>query len=166
MSTEFQPLKDWNLSAKQYAWFSHISIYLSIYLSIYTHISTHLSIYLYTCMQVCHVINTQTIINKWKLLKCMHAKSLQLCQILCNPIDWSLPSSSVHGDSPGKNTGVGCHALLQGIFLTQESNPWVLYLLYLQVGSLPLAPPEKPIYTNCMTYFKIKDFEIGHEIFI
>ena len=39
-------------------------------------------------------------------------------------------------DSPGKNTGVGCHALLQGIFLTQSSNPgilhcrWILYHLY------------------------------------
>ena len=45
------------------------------------------------------------------------------------------PSSSVHGDSPGKNTGVGCHALLQGIFPTQRSNPglppcrWSLYCL-------------------------------------
>ena len=36
---------------------------------------------------------------------------------------YSLPGSSVHGDSPGKNTGVGCHALLQGIFSTQGSNP-------------------------------------------
>ena len=36
------------------------------------------------------------------------------------------PGSSVHGDSPGKNTGVGCHALLQGIFPTQESNPDLL----------------------------------------
>ena len=35
----------------------------------------------------------------------------------CNP-----PGSSVHGDSPGKNTGVGCHALFQGIFPTQESH--------------------------------------------
>ena len=32
--------------------------------------------------------------------------------------DCSPPSSSVHGDSPGKNTGVGCHALLQGMFPT------------------------------------------------
>ena len=38
-------------------------------------------------------------------------------------MDCSLPSSSVHGDSPGKNTGVGFHALLHGIFPTQESNP-------------------------------------------
>ena len=35
--------------------------------------------------------------------------------------------SSVHGDSPGKNTGVGCHSLLQGIFLTQGSNPGLLH---------------------------------------
>ena len=42
---------------------------------------------------------------------------------LCNPMDCSPPGSSVHGNSPGKNTGVGCHALLQGIFLTQGSNP-------------------------------------------
>ena len=34
----------------------------------------------------------------------------------------SLPGSSVHGDSPGKNTGVGCHALLQIIFPTRGSN--------------------------------------------
>ena len=34
---------------------------------------------------------------------------------LCDPMDYSLPSSSVHRDSPGKNTGVGCHALLQDI---------------------------------------------------
>ena len=50
-------------------------------------------------------------------------------------MDCSLPGSSVHGDSPGKKTGVGCHALFQGIFPTQRSNPglshcrWILYLL-------------------------------------
>ena len=47
-------------------------------------------------------------------------------------------------DSPGKNTGVGCHALLQGIFLTQGSNSHLLHLLHWQAGSLPLAPPGKP----------------------
>ena len=36
------------------------------------------------------------------------------------------PGSSVHEDSPGKNTGVGCHSLLQGIFPTQGSNPGLL----------------------------------------
>ena len=44
---------------------------------------------------------------------------------------------------PGKNTGVGCHTLLQGIFPTQGSNPHIFCLLPWQVGSLPLAPPVK-----------------------
>ena len=47
-------------------------------------------------------------------------------------------------DSPGKNTGVGCYALLQGIFLTQGLNPCLLHLLHWQAGSLPLATPGKP----------------------
>ena len=47
-------------------------------------------------------------------------------------------------DSPGKNTGVSCHALLQGIFLTQGSNCHLLHLLHWQVGSLPLAPCRNP----------------------
>ena len=47
----------------------------------------------------------------------------QLCPTLCNPIDCSLPDSSVHGNSTGKNTAVGCHAHLQGIFPTQGSKP-------------------------------------------
>ena len=40
---------------------------------------------------------------------------------VCHPMDCSPPGSSVHGDSPGKNTGVGCHFLFQGVFLTQRS---------------------------------------------
>ena len=47
-------------------------------------------------------------------------------------------------DSPGNNTGVGCHALLQGISPTQGSNPCFLSLLHWQVGPLPLALPGKP----------------------
>ena len=46
----------------------------------------------------------------------------QLCPTLCSPMNGSLPGSSVHGDSSGKNTGVGFHALLQGIFLIQVSH--------------------------------------------
>ena len=48
--------------------------------------------------------------------------------LFATPGDCSRPGSSVHGDSPGKNAGVGCHALLQGIFLTQGSNPCLLHL--------------------------------------
>ena len=47
----------------------------------------------------------------------------RLYPTLCDSMDCSLPDSSIHGmDLPGKNTGVGCHFLLQGIFLTQGLN--------------------------------------------
>ena len=68
---------------------------------------------------------------------CMHtitsvmSDSLQLC-----------PS-----DSPGKNTGVGCRAYLQGIFPTQGSNPCLIRLLHWQEGSLPPVPLRK---TTCL----------------
>ena len=52
-------------------------------------------------------------------------------------------------DSPGKNTGVCCHALIQGIFPTQGSNPHLLCLLHWWVGSLPLMPPGKPVTLHC-----------------
>ena len=42
--------------------------------------------------------------------------------LLCDPMDCGPPGSSVCGDSPGKTTGVCCHALLLGIFPTQEMN--------------------------------------------
>ena len=44
-------------------------------------------------------------------------------------------------DSPGKNTRVGCYALLQGIFLTRGLNPCLLCLLHWQASSLPLVLP-------------------------
>ena len=76
----------------------------------------------------------------------MCVPSQESCPALCNLMDCSPPGSSVHGDSPGKNTGVGCHALLQGLFPTQGSNPglphcrWILYRLSHQ-GS-PRSPGE------------------------
>ena len=49
------------------------------------------------------------------------AKSLQLCPTLCDPIDGSPPGSPRPWDSPGKNTGVGCHFLLQCMKVKSES---------------------------------------------
>ena len=49
------------------------------------------------------------------------AKSLQLCPTLCDPIDSSLPGSPHPRDFPGKNTGVGCHFLLQCMKVKSES---------------------------------------------
>ena len=74
--------------------------------------------------------------------------SMQACCIdsvvpLCNSMDHSPPGSSVH-DSPGKNTGVDCCPLLQGIFPTQGSNLHLLGLLHWQADSLPLVPLGMP----------------------
>ena len=65
----------------------------------------------------------------------------QSCQILCDPMDCSAPGSSVHEDSPGKNIGMGCPALLQEIFTFKGSNPGSPPL---QVDSLPSEPAGKP----------------------
>ena len=70
----------------------------------------------------------------------------QSCPTLCNPVGCNLPDSSVQGDSPGKNTGVGCHALLQGIFPTQGSNTglpyWRQILYHLSHQEIPEPPPN------------------------
>ena len=59
---------------------------------------------------------------------------------LCDPMDHSLPGSSVHG----MNTREGYHALLQGIFPTQGSNPHLLAAPVLQAGSLLLSKWGSP----------------------
>ena len=52
--------------------------------------------------------------------QCCAVLSCQSCPTVCDPMDYSPPGSSVYADSPGKNTGIGWHALLQGIFPTQD----------------------------------------------
>ena len=54
--------------------------------------------------------------------KKVNVLATQLCLTLCNPTDCSPPSSSVHEILQARILGVSCHSLLQGIFLTQESN--------------------------------------------
>ena len=60
----------------------------------------------------------------------VRAKLFQSGLTLCDPMDCSPPSSFVHADCAGKNTGVGCHALLQGLFPPQGSNPRLLSLAW------------------------------------
>ena len=72
------------------------------------------------CSDGLYIFASQAMLHCTSLV---HAKLLQSCPTLFNLMDCSPPGSSVHGDSPGKNTGVGCHALLQGIFPTQELSP-------------------------------------------
>ena len=61
---------------------------------------------------------------------CTCAKLIQLCPTLCDATECSPLGSSVLGYSPDKNTGVGCHALFQGIFLTQGLNFCLLWFLH------------------------------------
>ena len=81
---------------------------------------------------------------------CVHAKSLQLCPtatlwILAHlaPLSWN---------SPGKNTGVRCHALLLEIFPSEGLNPCLLRLLHFQADSLQLAPTWEALLSLLSNY--------------
>ena len=58
--------------------------------------------------------------DTWCAVLCLVTQS---CPVLCDPLNCSPKGSSVRGVSPGKHTGVGFHALLQGIFPTHGSKP-------------------------------------------
>ena len=73
----------------------------------------------------------------------LHAKLLQSCPTLCDPMECSPSGSSVQGILQA----VGCHALFQGIFPTQGSNPHLLRLLHWQVDSLQFCT-IKPIFKS------------------
>ena len=79
--------------------------------------------------------------DKLGMLCCAMLRCSVVSYSFCNPMSCSPPGTSVHGDSPGKNIGVSCHTLLQGIFLTQGSNSgllhcmWILYCMSHQGSS-------------------------------
>ena len=87
-----------------------------------------------------------------------------LCLVVSDPLrprGLYLPGSLVHGDPPGKKTGVGCPALFQGIFPTQGSNPGLPHCRQ----TLPSEPPGKPtekanliLFTYCAMKSEIKSF--------
>ena len=65
----------------------------------------------------------------------------QSCPALGDPMDCSPPGSALHEDSSGQNTGMGCHALLQGIVATQGLNPgliWYLTVITMLYITVPL----------------------------
>ena len=73
----------------------------------------HTYIYVCECVCVC------------ACMLCVYLAA-QSCLTPCDPMDCSPPGSSGHGDSPGKNIGVGCHAVFQRIFPTLGSNPGLM----------------------------------------
>ena len=66
------------------------------------------------------------------------------CPTLCDPVDCSPPGSSVHDIFPGKNTGVSCYFLLQGIFPTPGLKPSLPCLQHWQMDSLALCHLGSP----------------------
>ena len=90
-------------------------LFFSKWIMFWKHLYLHLQ-YVFTHMHSHTCTHTHT-----HTCACVHAKSLQYCLTLCNPLDYSLPDSPVHGILR-QDTGVGCHALLQEIFPIQGSN--------------------------------------------
>ena len=74
----------------------------------------------------------------------------QLSLTLCESMDFGLPGPSIPGDSPGKNTGVGCHALLQGIFPTQGLNMCIERVSCIGRHSLPPGKPISGLYHSLL----------------
>ena len=77
--------------------------------------------------------------TSWAMREAKWYSVAKWCSTLCDPMDWLLCS----WDFPGKNTGVRCHLLLQGIFLDQR---WNSCLLHWQAGFLPLSHQGSPTY--------------------
>jgi len=75
----------------------------------------------------------------------------QSCPTVCEPARLLCP-----WDSPGKNTGVSCHGLLQGIFTTQGLNPCLLHFLDWQADSLSLSYLGSPY----LTFFKLLNLSV------
>ena len=80
-----------------------------------------------------------------------------LCQTLCSPV---APKILSLWNFSGKNTEMGCHFLLQGIFPTQELNPGLLHLLHWLSGFFSAEPPGKQIITS-LGYPKVLNLESG-----
>ena len=97
------------------------------------------------CMCVCVRLVTQSNCNS---LQC---SGLQPARFLC---PW---------DFPGKNTGVGCHALPQGMIPNQQLNPCLLCLLHWQAGSFTTEPPGKPLYMYRHAYLHISVYTHASE---
>ena len=83
-------------------------------------------------------------------------KVTQSCPTLCNPMDCSPARLLCPWDFPGKNTGVGRHSLLQGIFQTPGSNPGLLHCRWIfhYLSHLKLSPTWNPVYMGGRGQFK------------
>ena len=98
----------------------------------------HIRIFFLTCQMILSSGNLNMEILGEKKVTCLVLSVTQLCLTLCDPPGLQSTKLLCPWDFPGKNTGVGCHFLLQGIFPTQGLNLCLLRLLHQQANSLPL----------------------------
>ena len=99
-----------------------------------------------------------------KILKEQHGFVCAVCSVVSDSVTpWTVESTRLLclWDSPGKNTGVGCHFLLQGIFLTRELN---LRLLYWQADSLLLSHLGNPKKKKKRNAQKIPHTQLGLQL--
>ena len=119
-------------------------------------------------------VSSSTTLSRHQIVKVDNFLKLSLFPWICCSVScvrffatpWTVAHQAVHGDSSGKDTGVGCHALLQGIFPTQGSNPglvhcrWILYHLNYQ-GSL--VQVEGTVYSKVIGSVYSKGIDLsGH----
>ena len=107
-----------------------------------------------SCLRLVNKINHTTLLEQFLTALTnvpVHAKLLQLCLILCDPMDRSLPGSSVYGDSPRLEYWNGLPCLPPGDLPHPGTEPMSLMSPAWQVGSLPLVPPGKRTFTNAVS---------------
>ena len=122
-------------------WFSYVYINISVLFQI---------IFPYRLLQnigygsLCYVVGPCLVMGSRSLLQGMFTSSRDLCNPGIEPRSPALQVDSLPSELLGKpkNTRMGCHAVLQGVFLTLGANSHLSYLLHWQAGSLPLSPPQ------------------------
>ena len=91
--------------------------------------------YIYICIYIHTYVHKHIFTHTMRVCTLSHFSCIWLCATL-----WTVAFQPPLWDSPGKNTEVGCHALLQDIFPIQGSSLCLLCLLHWPEGSLPLVP--------------------------
>ena len=110
---------------------------------------THLSLMEFTTGPCSRVLTCQMRNTVQGLLPVVQIDA-QSWLTLCHHMDWSPARLLCPWDFPGKNTGVACHFLFKGIFLTQVSKLRLLSVLHWQADSLPLSHLGSPISRKCL----------------
>ena len=119
------------------------------------HIHLYITDISYICIKLRHYMRKQ-----WKRnqnsnnsFKVQMVPDLCVCRVLSRAWLLVTPWTAAHQaplsmDFPGKNTGVGCHALIERIFPTQRSNPHLLFLLHYRSILYPLSHQGSPTYND------------------